>query len=53
MDLHAQLTSCKRQLAEINEHCKKSKIAMHEINGQIMLLEWLIAEEQENDDFEI
>ena len=53
MDLHAQLTSCKKAQAKIEEHYKKSEIALHETNGQIKLLEWLIAEEQDNDGFEI
>ena len=46
MNLKEQLESCKNSLQVTLEHHRQSEIAIHEMNGQIKMLTWMIAEEE-------
>ena len=51
--LQAQLAASQEQLDKSLEWHRKSEVAIHELNGQIKLLNWLVEQEQADEDDEL
>ena len=46
MNLNEQLESSQKSLEAALEHHRQTEIAIHEMNGQVKLLQWMIDEEK-------
>ena len=46
MNLKEQLESCQKQLQAALQHHQQSEVTIHELNGQVKMLTWMVAEEE-------